>query len=301
MTYLYNLYCQTISLPFPCEFLPPAEARTVPDVTVAYGAVPRDLTGAVASGENRQLGYAWQAARDRFLFKGGVGSARFLVEGCSRVTVERNFPVQDERLLDHFLHPVSAVLFRQQGFLTLHACAACYAGDAVVLCGPSRAGKSTTLAAVLRKGGRMLSDDLSVLRLGPEGVAEVLPGPPKVDLRENAEHSFDIDIPGAVRGQAPRGKGALLAPGELGGQPAPLRKLHIIEPYPGEDVSVSRLSGLDGFDALLGCVYGLTFPDQHPGLFTLLSTVLRQADVILIQRPEHRWSLHEVLKVVLDG
>lgn len=77
MTYLYNLYCQTISLPFPCEFLPPAEARTVPDVTVAYGAVPRDLTGAVASGENRQLGYAWQAARDRFLFKGGVGRPVF--------------------------------------------------------------------------------------------------------------------------------------------------------------------------------------------------------------------------------
>ena len=71
MTYLYSFYGLIISLPFPCPFLPRIETDAVPDVTVLYGPVPRELDDAVASEDSWTTGYCWQAAPGRYLLRGG--------------------------------------------------------------------------------------------------------------------------------------------------------------------------------------------------------------------------------------
>lgn len=49
--------------------------------------------------------------------------------------------------------------FAQQGAITLHACGFRYQGVDMLAFGPSKTGKSTLAAAVLRCGGQILSDD----------------------------------------------------------------------------------------------------------------------------------------------
>jgi len=300
MTFSYMLYCLNIILPFPCDILPRAEAGVSPDVTVVYGKVPMELSGTTASDNSWKFGFSWQAAPGQFLVKAGGGCGRFLVEGGNRVTVHRHSDAGDEQLLFFILHPVAAALFRQRGLLPLHACAANVAGGAVVLCGDSAAGKSTTLAALLRNGSKMISDDLTLLRLGDGGVVEVFPGPPKMHLWDDAAHALDFDV--SLFGRHPRraGKAALPPPTETDPKPTPLRKVYILEPGPEDRVSVSRLRGAEVFNTLLRCIYGPILPEQHPDLFSIVSATARQASVFLMLRPEQRWSLDEVVKAILD-
>ena len=58
----------------------------------------------------------------------------------------------------------------------LHASTADTPADAIALCGKSKAGKSTTLAALLQKGCVMISDDMTILRLAKDGRVEVVAG-----------------------------------------------------------------------------------------------------------------------------
>jgi hypothetical protein len=301
MTYSYMLYRLTINLPLPCDFLPPVENDTDPDVIVAYGSVPSELHDKRASDDTWEAGYCWQAAPGRYLLKGGNRSARFLVEGGNRVTVERNPAAEDDLLLFHLLHYAIAALFRQRGLLALHASAVTEAGGGIAICGNSQAGKTTTLAAMLQSGSEMISDDLTVLRFAAGGLVEVVPGPQRLHLWDEAAHTLAFDVPRLGRHPMRPGKAAVQAPEKLGQEPAPLRKIFVIEPSPEEDLSVLRLSGTEKFNALLECLYGPIFQEEHPGLFSIFSAAVRQADVFRIRRPEHRWSVREVVKVILEG
>ena len=76
------------------------------------------------------------------------------------------------------LGPGLGVLLHRRGLLVLHGSAVDIGGRAVVLVGHKGAGKSTTAAALVARGHRLLTDDLVALDAG--GV--VLPGPTQMKL-----------------------------------------------------------------------------------------------------------------------
>jgi hypothetical protein len=62
-----------------------------------------------------------------------------------------------------FFGTVAASLLTWMGGIAMHASAVAWAGKAILICGPSRAGKSTLSAAMIATGARLISDDLSLL------------------------------------------------------------------------------------------------------------------------------------------
>ncbi|MCC6545290.1 MAG: hypothetical protein IT392_12470 [Nitrospirae bacterium] len=301
VTYNYTAYGLTVSVPFICPALPTAPADAAPDVTVVYGTVPMKLAGSAASNDSWDAGFCWQAAPGRYLLRGGLSAGRFLVEDGNRVTLERNSAAEDERLLFHLLHSVTAALFRQRGFLVLHASSANTPAGTIALCGKSRAGKSTTLAAMIQNGCTMVSDDLTILRRAANGCIEVVPGTTMMHLWDDAAQGVGLDISGLSRHPMRRGKAALEAPGAPCLNAAPLHKIFILEPSTGKNIRLSRLSGTEKLDALLDCVYGPLFAEEHPGLFTIFSSAASQTDIFRVKRPESRWTVHEVVEFILNG
>ncbi|MCM2357371.1 MAG: hypothetical protein NDI77_04430 [Geobacteraceae bacterium] len=301
MTYAYSFHGLTISLPFPCPYLPCAESDAAPDVTVVHGPVARELDNAVATDDSWAAGYCWQAAPGRYLLKGGMKSGRFLVEGGSRITLQRNENAEEKRILFHLLHPVTAALFCQRGLLALHASTADTPAGAIVLCGRSLAGKSTTLAALLQQGCAMIADDVTIVRPAAPGGVEVVAGSSVMHLWDDAVLGIGLNVSGGSRHPTRRGKAALTAPAASSPRATPLRKICILEPGTGESVEATRISGTDKLDALLECVYGPLFQEEHPGLFPLLAATAEQADIFRIRRPGNRWSLDEVVSAILDG
>ena len=115
--------------------------------------------------------------------------------------------------------------FVQRGDVPLHGAAVEIDGGAVLLCGPSRAGKTTLTAALLGDGHRVLTEDLSCLRPAPSPA--VLPGPAMLRVRRDAYQR--LKPPGAVVGRD-NDRIHLLLDGELrgDGRPVPLRAVLLL-------------------------------------------------------------------------
>jgi hypothetical protein len=77
--------------------------------------------------------------------------------------------------------PIMGFVLRRRGVISLHASALSCPEGAVVLCGESAVGKSTTAAALALKGLSVLSDDITALKEG-DCDFQVEPGYPRVCL-----------------------------------------------------------------------------------------------------------------------
>ena len=295
LPYTYTVYGLTLSVPFPCPPLALAPAGAIPDVKVADGVVPRTLAAPQAEGN------MWQAEPGRFLFRGGSRAGRFLAEGGTCVTLERNPAAEDGMLCFYFLDAVLAAILRQRGLLVLHANAAVTPTGAIAVSGDSGAGKSTTLAALLQHDCTMLSDDITALRLGDDGHVQVLPGVPLLHLSEDAAAGLGHDISGLPRHQWRRMKAAIPTQTAMAAQPARLRTLYLLQTHTGDDLRVRTLTGAEKFTAVQGCVYGPLLPQEHPGQFPLLAAVAEQVAVLRIERPGALWAVRDVMGVILNG
>ena len=76
----------------------------------------------------------------------------------------------------------AALCFSRRGDVPLHASAVEVDGRALVFCGPGRFGKTTLATAFLRRGYRVLSEDLACVRHTERGPA-ILPGPAMLRVR----------------------------------------------------------------------------------------------------------------------
>ncbi len=294
-SYMYRVYTLVIRLPFPCSILPVAPIEAVPDVVVEDGAVAYQLAAPLAED------LRWQAEPSRFLWRGGPRAGRFLVEDGQHITLHRGRAVDDEFLAYHFLDAVLAAVLRQRGWLVLHANAAVTPHGAVVISGESGAGKSTTLAALLQQGCTMLADDITALRLRSDGCVEALPGVPQLHLSKESAAGLGQDISDLPRHRRQRLKAAVPAQSIMAEAPATLRALYVLRSYSGEGVRVTALSGAQKFAALQECIYGPLLPEDHPGQFPLFAAMTDRVAVFGLERPIGRWSIDEVVKVILNG
>jgi hypothetical protein len=293
MNYHYYAYGLTVRLPFPCAPLPLAPKGTVPDVIIEDGLVHRQLTTPTAKGD------CWQAEPGRFLWLGGRHAGRFMVEGGNQVILQRSPAAETAMLACHFLGAVLGAVLRHRVFLVLHANAAVTPTGAVTIAGESGAGKSTTLAALLRRGCPMLSDDITALRLGPDGRVETLPGVPQLHLTEDSALVLNQDICGLPRYPWRRMKVAIPAQTMMSAAPAPLRALYLLQITPTEDLSITSLTGAEKFNALLECIYGPLLSQDHPELFPIVAAFTAQVVVFRVERPAHRWTIDQVVDSII--
>jgi len=298
MSYTYNAYGLTIRVPFACPALTPPDAgraAAAVDVVVRERPVPRRLRAPWA-GEA-----SWDAAPGLFLLRGGPRAGRFLVEGGT-VTFERNPGCDDATLARCFTDQVVAALLRHNGLLVLHASAVAGPGGVIVIGGESGIGKSTTLAALLDRGCRMLSDDVTALRPGgAPGSVEVLPGAAQTHLTEDAAENLGYLVDPAQLQPWRRMKAAIPTHDGMASRAGRLAALHVLRLSHGDDVVLTEASGGDKFDALQECMYGPMFTEEHPALFPLMSTVVAAVPFFRLERPAGRWSAGEVADAILGS
>jgi hypothetical protein len=295
MTYLYTAYGLTLRLPFSCGALLRTDSPASPDIEVAEGPVPKSLPEAPLHDVN------FDAEPDRFLFRGGRRSARFLVENGCRITVQRNDRCEADLFEHQLLFPIMAAVLRQRNLLVLHATAVAAGGTALVVTGETGAGKSTTLAGLVAKGWSMLSDDVTALRLDASGGLEVMPGVPRVSLHSNAANATRFDTTGLIERDWQRKKMSVPMDGVLLQRSQRLRCIAYLQLGRSQPVWIEKVSGRDKLPLLLRAVYGPLLPEQLSARFELFSTALENVDVLSITRPDGEWTLDAVIGALCDG
>jgi hypothetical protein len=158
-------------------------ADAAPDVVIRLGEVERtpeeaEKPGACFRATAGEVGLFWE----------GVGV--FLVREGAEIVVDPA-PGVEERVLRLFiLGPSLGVLLHQRGFLILHASAVVVNGAAVAFVGGSGWGKSTTAAALHKRGHGIVADDVVAVFVDDEVDPIVFPGFPQLKLWPEAAESL---------------------------------------------------------------------------------------------------------------
>jgi hypothetical protein len=154
----------------PLPELPPWRGEGgVPDIVIALGEVPPTLDDPAFSTPVLQID---RAGRARYFIP---GTAAWLVEGGSRITIAAEMAADSPDVRLFLLGSVFGILCHQRGVLPLHAASVEVDGQAIALAGVSGVGKSTLAAAFLRRGFPLLADDVTPIALDP-GAVRFLPG-----------------------------------------------------------------------------------------------------------------------------
>lgn len=146
---------------------------TAPLLRIRRGPVDR-LPGGETQG--------FHFAPDRTVFRwDAVGGFAVSQDGLT-ITCDPAPGVTEDLLAFPLLGPVLFDALRRQGLFVLHASAVTLGGQAVVLMADKGTGKSTSAAALVRAGGRLLADDLVAVTAD----GRVLPGFGQIKLASDA-------------------------------------------------------------------------------------------------------------------
>jgi hypothetical protein len=226
-------------------------------------------------------GVLWRAAPGRLLLD-VPGVARYLVRDGTLVQVDPR-PGAAAAEVQRFLRMTpAAALYLQRGVPVLHAAVAADAsGRAVVLAGDSGAGKSVLLAALVRRGWGVLTDDLAPIALGGDGAPAALPTWPEVILWPDSigslagrwlpgcpapEPGFPAPEAGCPAPQTsararvtrygPSGsRRAVTWAGTFAGRPRPIGAVWLLGVHNFEPVEVRDVAGFSRLEALAAAAY----------------------------------------------
>jgi hypothetical protein len=181
---------------------------------------------------------------------------QFVIDApCKRIWGACRSPLTLEDLTTYLAGPVFGFVLRRRGVLSLHASAACISGSAVVLCGESAAGKSTTAAALARMEVPILSEDIAPIK-EEHGALLVEPGYPRICLWPDAVEKL-FGASESLPQLTPTWEKRYLAldgmRANFESQRQPLGAIYVLAPRTAE-ADAPRIENLDKREALLELV-----------------------------------------------
>jgi hypothetical protein len=272
-----------------------------PDVTIAEGEFPDELPEPVASSRVHEVN-----AEALLLRVDGVG--RYLVSGGREILFDPDPAASAHDVRVYLLGTCLGALLHQRGFLVLHASGIATERGAALFAGESGAGKSTLLAELLRRGYKMVVDDVCAVRFDGAEKPIVVPSYPRTRLWADAAERFAIDTTNLPRTRSSWDKFERQVPDQFSDREAKLTHVfHLTGPSDGHEWSLERLGPIDAFTTLVDDTYrGILLDglDRRTGHFELASRAARSVEVIRVRRPAGSHGVEELADLIvpqLDG
>ncbi|MCW5960592.1 MAG: hypothetical protein KIS76_10560 [Pyrinomonadaceae bacterium] len=160
------------------------ESNSEPNVRIRFGKVDKEQGSAKGFESFENPGVKILASATSMLFDWDR-LGKVSVSGGARVVVEPDSDTLEEDLHPFLTGPVLAVLLHQRGFFVLHACAVEINGAVCAFMGAKGFGKSTLAGHLIKRGHRLISDDI-VPVFFENSKAVIYPGFPRVKLFEDS-------------------------------------------------------------------------------------------------------------------
>lgn len=266
-----------------------------PDLRIELGEVPPLGDEALA------FSPAVQIAGDVLRFE-IPAVARYLVTGGERVTIEPVMAPDSTDVRVFLFGTVLSVLCYRRGLVPLHAAALEVGGRALLLAGDSGIGKSTLAAQLLKRGCRVLSDDVVALDISDPHAPLVRPSFPRIKLWEDATDRLQLSTEGLEQARVELRK--FLVPVGDSFQAEPLPPAHLVLLQRARlpaDAGLTRLTGVAAvtrYDAVHRWRLGIALGRQ-PLIFSALAALLRVAPMTELRRVDDAERLPELADQVL--
>ncbi len=193
------------------------------------------------------------------------GVAAFRIIDNQMIEVEPYPETTSQFLAFPLLGPVFAWILEKRGHFVLHASAVAIKDHCISFLGDKLAGKSTTAAAFLRRGGQLVTDDLLALVLNACNAPIVQPAFAQVKLADDAAAMISIAGSEAlplVFEASPKRQHRLDKMHKL---PVPLDRVFVLE-RGADSPSIEWLDGAAALKALLRFSYYSRFADAPEDL-----------------------------------
>jgi len=234
-----------------------------------------------------------------------------LDQGWRNVSVVKPDHIKPERLKSYLLGSVLSSILRARGTICLHASVVEIDGRAIAFTGPKSAGKSTTAAALVQYGARMLTDDIAAittadrryhvqpgymyLRLLPNSI-DALYGEskdkPPATMFGNSKKHIKLDQDG-------NGYGTYCP------DPMPLSCIFQLEPRSISAVTTvaSRVAPKDRFMMLFQNVYGFLLAKEstYANEFKIISELANSTPIYRMQRLDDIDKLAMVCETIFEN
>ena len=278
--------CLESELSFP--ELPPT--TDPPDVHVRFARVAPHLE------QPRATGVLFEAAPGRFLLS-IKGIARYEVRDGREVLVDRSANAIDSDVRGFLLSSAFGALLHQRGTLPLHASAVATPAGAVLFAGHSGLGKSTVLGEFVRRGYRMVSDDITGLTIDAADAPVVHAGVPQMRMWGDTAGRLNYLVDRLQRVRPNLRKYVVPALSGFAAEAQPLAAIYILHRDNGATVRLqpyrggSRASVISEHTFGRRFVAGLGMESRH---FGLVSALANRVPVVAVHRPRAPFLLDEL-------
>ena len=300
-SYLFWAYQLLFATTFPIPEMTGAEPvmsdpERAPDVLIRSADFPDSLSNPLDRSQVHEVN-----GEELILRVADVG--RYLVRNGREILIDREPDATDHDVRVYLLGTCIGALLHQRGFLVLHASGVITDHGCLLFTGESGAGKSTLLAEFLRRGNKMMVDDVCAVRFDSAGRPIVVPSYPRTRLWRDAADRFAIDTSELARTRPSWDKFEYQVPTQFWGQEEPMSHVfHLAGPNTSDEISFQRLGPMDAFKTLVDNTYrgilldGMDLRSSH---FELASRAARSVDVTRVSRPGDTDTLEELATRVL--
>ena len=266
-------------------------SKTV-DVTIQLGLVP--ATGIEGA---KVLGPFLQTTQDQ-LWLTVPGVARFSVRHGREITYQPLDDTDEDSIRVFMLGSCVGALLFQRGFLVLHGNAFEVAGQCVMCVGQSGAGKSTLAAEMMRRGHRIISDDVCPV----DSNGNAIPGMPRIKLWQDSADKLGVDTSNLKRIRPLLEKFNYPLDGSYCDTPLAVKSIYILNSHNEAEFKIERINGMEKFEPLkqntyrYGYLKGMGLSQQH---LLQCSQLASKIELSRIHRPRGSFKLEELADFIL--
>jgi len=259
------------------------------DVSIRYGSVPTALTDPLGDG-----GY-FQANRDVFLFK-VRDVARYLVVKGREIWIDRVPDCSEDLLRTYLLGSIFGAMMHQRRLLVMHASSIRTARGAVLFVGPRGHGKSTLLAALIRRGHPMLADDVTAIDVETPSAPLAFSSFPRMRLSADSAAQLGLQVGSCPR--IPSSNKFLVPVDRFCSEPQPVHAVYALDIHEAPDIRLEPVDSLQRFAIVGKNTYRTNFL-QALGLrqmhFQAAANVAKAVQMRRITRPASPFLLDELV------
>lgn len=279
------------------EFLP-ADFDS-PDITISIGNVPQQLSG------DDVVRKVKVSMSSKEYLQNVVNVAYYYVANGNEICIQPQEGADEKSIRLFALSNAMAAALHQRNSIQLHASGVYYDGGVVLFCGPAGAGKSTVVAMLQKKGYKVFSDDVCVLKTAEDNSKTTLaiPSYPVIKLWEDSFAKTGLEQPdNSTRLRPNLAKFGRFFHDDYEPTPMPIKRVFILNAFSqAREVEIKKLGSIEAFSALQQSTYryvqinGMKKRNHH---FVMTSKLAASVQVYQISRIQSANTLNEVIALV---
>lgn len=293
MKFNYNCYNLTISsdLELPEINAKSSDARKS-DVVIHF----RDLSKVQVTDGTQIAPYMWASKSTLMIDIPEV--ARFLISDGDDIAIDPLPGIDEASLRVFLLGSAFGALLMQRGFFVLHGNAVELDDKCLVCVGPSGIGKSSLTAAFMKRGYRVLADDVVPIDV----TGHALPGFPRIKLWQDVADKMEIDTRCLHRIRPNLEKFNMPLGDHFCNISRPITHICVLAGHNDETVAITPITGVLKFSVLQENTYrprfieGMNLQREH---LRQCSALAANVSVAKVQRPKAGFKIDALIDALL--